>query len=68
MEKYGKNRQATDGNITWRMRIAGWITKATNTHSEYVNIMAFPRGIWLCQRALLLRQTYISLLLMTVNL
>ena len=22
--------------IIWRMRSAGWITKATNTHSEYV--------------------------------
>jgi hypothetical protein len=27
----------------WRMRIACWITMATNTHSEYVILMAFPR-------------------------
>ena len=27
---------------TWRMRIACWITKATNTHSEYVIRFAFP--------------------------
>jgi len=26
----------------WRMRIACWITKATNTHSEYVIHIAFP--------------------------
>jgi len=26
----------------WRMRTAWWITKATNTHSEYVTITAFP--------------------------
>jgi len=26
----------------WRMRIAGWITKATDTHSEYVTPIAFP--------------------------
>jgi hypothetical protein len=26
----------------WRMRIAGWIPKATNTHSKYVIIIAFP--------------------------
>jgi len=27
----------------WRMRIACWITKATNTRSEYVILIAFPR-------------------------
>ena len=27
---------------TWRMRIACWIPKATNTHSEYVILIAFP--------------------------
>ena len=26
----------------WPMRIASWITKATNTHSEYVILIAFP--------------------------
>jgi len=26
----------------WRMRIACWIPKATNTHSEYVIPIAFP--------------------------
>ena len=26
----------------WRMRIACWIPKATNTHSEYVILIAFP--------------------------
>ena len=26
-----------------RMRIACWILKATNTHSEYVILIAFPR-------------------------
>jgi len=25
----------------WRMRIAYWIPKATNTHSEYVTLIAF---------------------------
>jgi hypothetical protein len=30
----------------WRMRIAGWIPKARNTHSEYVIIIAFPLFIW----------------------
>jgi hypothetical protein len=26
----------------WRMRIAAWIPTATNTHSEYVLLIAFP--------------------------
>jgi len=26
----------------WRKRIACWITKATNKHSEYVTLLAFP--------------------------
>jgi hypothetical protein len=26
----------------WRTRIACWITKATNSHSEYVMLVAFP--------------------------
>jgi hypothetical protein len=27
---------------TWRMRIARWIAKATNTHSECVTLIALP--------------------------
>ena len=26
----------------WRMRIACWVTRATDTHSEYVLLIAFP--------------------------
>ena len=36
MEKYGRNRQATDDNIILRMPFAGRIIKATDAHSEYV--------------------------------
>ena len=35
VEKHGKARQATDDNITRRMRLACWITKAKNTNSKY---------------------------------
>jgi hypothetical protein len=28
---------------TWRMSIACWIPKATNTHSEYVILIALPQ-------------------------
>jgi len=41
MSKYGRARQATDDNIIRRMRIVCWITKFTNTHSEYVILIAF---------------------------
>jgi hypothetical protein len=41
VEKYGTARQATDDNIIQRMRFTCWITKATDTHSEYVILIAF---------------------------
>ena len=44
----------------WRIRIACWITKATNTHSEYVILIAFPQQQWLHERASMLRYTYIA--------
>jgi hypothetical protein len=47
----GRARQATDDNIIRRMRFACWITKATDTHSEYVIILAFARQKWLRERA-----------------
>ena len=54
MEKYGTARQTTDDNITRRMRFAFYITKATDTHSQYVILIAFPRQKWLRERALML--------------
>jgi len=44
----------------WRMRIAYWIPKATNTHSEYVILIAFPLQQWLQDRTAMLRFTYIA--------
>jgi hypothetical protein len=43
----------------WRMRIACWIPKATNTHSKYVILTAFQLQQWLHERASMLR--YISI-------
>ena len=37
------------------MRIACWIPEATNTHSEYVILIAFPLQQWLQERQPLLR-------------
>ena len=55
MEKHGRAGQGTDGNIIRRVRIACWITKATNTHSEYAILTAFPLQQWLRERASILR-------------
>ena len=47
----------------WRMRIACRITKATNTHTQYVILIAFPLQQRLHQRASMLRYTCIAFLL-----
>jgi hypothetical protein len=47
---------------TWRMLIACWIPKATNTHSEYVTLIAFPLQQWLHERASVIPDTYIACL------
>ena len=40
--------QADSPEMTiWRIRIACWIPKATDTHSQYVIIIAFPLQHWL---------------------
>jgi len=39
----GKIVYKQTGHMTmWRMHIAGWMPKATNTHSEYVICIVFP--------------------------
>ena len=43
-----------------RMRISFWITKATNTYSENVTLIAFPLKQWLHERASMLRHKYIA--------
>jgi hypothetical protein len=45
-----------------RMRIACWVPKATDTHSNCVILIAFPRNQWLRERASLLRYTYFAVL------
>jgi len=57
VEIYGKARQATEDNIIRRMRFACWIIEATNTHSEYVIIIAFPLQQWFLERASVVRYT-----------
>jgi hypothetical protein len=40
-----------------RMRISRCVPKATNTHSKYVTLIAFPLQQWLYERASMLRYT-----------
>jgi len=62
VEKYGTVGQATDDNIMWRMRFACRTTKATNTHSEYVVLIAFALQQWSQKRASMLRYMYTACL------
>ena len=41
-----------------RLRFAGWISKAKNTHLEYIIPLAFSLEQWLCKRSSMLRYTY----------
>jgi hypothetical protein len=45
-----------------RMCIEYWITKPTNTHSEYVILIAFPLQQFLHERSSMIRYTYITCL------
>jgi hypothetical protein len=66
VEKYCTAGQATDDNIIWRMCIACWVPKATDTHSEYVILIAFPRQQWLRERSSLLRLRTLPALLLSI--
>jgi hypothetical protein len=50
----------------WRMRIACYITKATNTRSKNVIIKTFPLQQWLQVRYSLLRSTHIARLVLSI--
>ena len=48
---YGTATQATDDSIIRRMRLACWIIKAIDTHSEYVTFIALLLQQWLRERS-----------------
>jgi hypothetical protein len=56
-EKTWKNMVETEKPqiIIWRMRMVWCVPEATNTHSEYVTLIVFPRQQWLCEHASVLR-------------
>jgi len=57
MGKYGKIRQTAADSIIRRLRFALWITKATDTQSEYVILIAFALQQWLNKSVSVLRCT-----------
>jgi len=54
-------------NIIGRMRFECWIANSTDTHSECVILIDFPRQQWLSEGASLLDYTYISCLVFSVT-
>jgi hypothetical protein len=58
----GKKRYGQTGH----MRFTCWIPKATNIHSEYVILIAFPLQEWLQERVSLLSYTFIACNVRTV--
>jgi hypothetical protein len=58
VKNYGSTRQATEADQIQSTPIACWMTKSTDTYSEYVIFIAFPLQQWLHERASMLRLTY----------
>jgi hypothetical protein len=50
----------------WHMFIACWITKAKNTHSDYVILIAYPMQELLREGASVLHYTYTACLCINV--
>ena len=63
MGKCGRVGQTTDDNIIRSVRVARSVTKATDTHSEYVILIFFPLHQWLRERAPGLRLRTLPILL-----
>jgi hypothetical protein len=59
---HGRARHITEVNIIERMCFACWVTKAIDTYSEHVILIAFPLQQWLYESASMLRYTYIPCL------
>jgi hypothetical protein len=60
VQEFVTARQATDDYILRRMRIACWIIKNTDTHSESVILIAFPLQNLLGENASMLDYTHIA--------
>ena len=51
----------------WRMHIACCVPKVTNTHSEYVLLIALPQQKWLHRHVSVLRYMYVACLVFLTN-
>jgi hypothetical protein len=60
VDKYCTVEQVTDD--IWSMRFACWVTKATDTHPQYLIPTDFPLQHWFRELAAMLRCTYVGLL------
>jgi hypothetical protein len=68
VEKYGTTRQVLDEQVIRWIHFVCWISKATDKHSEYEIIIAFPQQKWLCECAsLLCVHVRASLFMISVN-
>jgi len=65
--KCGGNGQAAEDNIIGRMRLACWIAKVTNTHSECAVLISLPRQQRLHECSSLLRHRYTAFLVTTLS-
>ena len=59
--------QATYENMKRYMRLPCWTNKATDRHSEYEILIAFPLQQWLHERASMSRYTYIACIVYNNN-
>ena len=62
VEKCGRTGQTTDDNMIRRMRFECWMTKDTDTHCEYVILIAFLLQQWLRNAPQCYVDTYIACL------
>jgi hypothetical protein len=76
MEKCCKDRQAKNDHIIKHMHLACWLTKATDTKSEYVNMLLFhgnngyakaPQCHVTCTLPVLLRFEWVQLAVLIFN-
>jgi hypothetical protein len=67
VEKYGRVRHVTNDNSIRRMHIACWVTKATDTHSEYLILVHFPQQQWLRERNSIFHYTYTTIYIIYYN-
>jgi hypothetical protein len=63
MLKNIKDPDRPHDDIIRSMQIAYWILKATNTHPQYVILIAFPLQQWLLERASMLRYSMLFVLI-----